>query len=94
MSATISKLVYVVGGDSSTALKVVNKIHQLATQLDIPESLDGGFVKKERPVAPNLATADATRKFDNERAEYKREAEALIKLAMVRLMLRRLARYG
>ena len=82
MSVTInSKLVYVVGGDSSTALKVVNKIMQLAMQLDIPEYLHGDeYQKKERPIAPNLATADATRKYDNERAEYKRENEALIKL--------------
>jgi len=82
MSATInSKLVYVVGGDSSTALKVVNKIKQLAMQLDIPEYLHGDeYQKKERPIAPNLATADATRKYDNERAEYKRENDAMIKL--------------
>jgi len=81
MTTVISKLIIVVGGESATALKVVNKITQLGRQLDIPEYLEGDeFVKKERPIAPNLATADATRKFDNERAEYKREAEALIKL--------------
>jgi len=81
INSVFSKLIIVVGGEGATALKVVHKITQLARQLDIPEYLEcDEFVKKERPIAPNLATADATRKFDNERAEYKREAEALIKL--------------
>jgi hypothetical protein len=59
---------------------VINKLTQMASDLDILECLDDGFAKREKPIAPNPATADATRKFDNERAEYKREADAIFKL--------------
>jgi hypothetical protein len=81
MTSVITKLVYDVASESATARKMANKLAMLAEEYYLDGYLHGeGFNKKERSQPPNTATADATRKYEIEAAEYRQEVEALCKL--------------
>jgi hypothetical protein len=72
MSTDIKKIVYDVGSDSSVALKVGKKLMVLAEELHLIEYVTrDDYVKRARPVVPNNATAEATRKHELEMAEFK-----------------------
>ena len=81
MSTDIKKIVYDVGSDSSVALKVGKKLMVLAEELHLIEYVTrDDYVKRARPVVPNNATAEATRKHELEMAEFKQEVDSIKKL--------------
>jgi len=81
MTTVIAKLMYDVGSDSAVALKVGKKLILQAEELHLQEYVSNNdYVRKIKPQLPNVATADATRRYDLEMAEYKLEVEGVRKL--------------
>jgi len=80
MTTETKKLVYDVGGDSSTAVKCLSELHTLGTELYLDEYVTSEYVLKVKPEAPASTTADNMRRYDAEMADFKTEVSHLRKL--------------
>lgn len=81
MSVDNSKLIFDVGSSSSVAIKVGQKLRALAVELHLEEYIDNDdFQRKVKPLVPDSATADATRRYDLLSTEFKHEVKAIKEL--------------
>jgi len=81
MSTDTKKIMYDVGGDSSTAIKCLQELQTLATELYLLEyATQEGYELKVKPHTPASATADNMRRYDADMTEFKTEVNHLRKL--------------
>jgi hypothetical protein len=81
MTTENKKLVFDVGGEASTAIKVGNELRAYADELYLAEYVtQDNYVKKLKPQTPANTTVDCMRRYDVEMADFKTEVDHLRKL--------------